>query len=605
MSRKIYFVLFAALLTLALAWGASVVSAQGPTVGSKSPAAFADVITVNTTADENGAGASCSLREAVKTANDNVDFGGCTRVSQPGSFEKIIVPAGTYTLTSELLITASILVDGAGSSTTIVKNGSPSQARIFHVQAGTVTIQDLTIRDGDPIAAGGGGLRSEPGTIVTLDNVTVTLNTADGDGGGILNRGTMTCNNCSVTNNITTINSNGGGGIFSDDNTLLTLNSSTVLTNTAGGISQARGGGIYSGVGATLVLSNTTVSANNANPPGALAAFALGGGIASEGVMTVTLSTISNNVSKVVQQHSGARGGGVECITVGADALIDRSLIIGNSAVLTNSLDFQPQGGGIDSFCDLTIRNSIISNNSTDSQGSGGGLRLAGPTLIVNSTINGNNVTSRASSGGLGGGILTEAQVMLVNTTVSENDAEGDGGGIYVLTSVTKLSNATIKENTSNTDNLNGGEGGGIYIFPLNAVVNISNTVIAGNLETGAGTHDDCDGTIFSVGYNLVQNTSGCVVTGPGTDQLGVSALLNALANNGGFNAGANGGTTVFTHAPQANSPLINAGNPAGCRDQLGALLTTDGRGFARPFGRCDIGAFEVPGKMFLPLIFR
>jgi hypothetical protein len=51
----------------------------------------------------------------------------------------------------------------------------------------------------------------------------------------------------------------------------------------------------------------------------------------------------------------------------------------------------------------------------------------------------------------------------------------------------------------------------------------------------------------------------------------------------------------MFTHALLPSSPAIDAGNPAGCKDQNGNLLTTDQRGIARPQGgRCDIGAFEL-----------
>ena len=41
-------------------------------------------------------------------------------------------------------------------------------------------------------------------------------------------------------------------------------------------------------------------------------------------------------------------------------------------------------------------------------------------------------------------------------------------------------------------------------------------------------------------------------------------------------------------------SPAIDAGNPSGCRDFAGELITTDQRGVARPQGAaCDIGAYE------------
>ena len=59
-----------------------------------------------------------------------------------------------------------------------------------------------------------------------------------------------------------------------------------------------------------------------------------------------------------------------------------------------------------------------------------------------------------------------------------------------------------------------------------------------------------------------------------------------------------NGGPTA-THALLPDSPAIDAGDPNGCRDALGALLTADQRGFARPVGSaCDIGAFEAVGPL-------
>ena len=61
--------------------------------------------------------------------------------------------------------------------------------------------------------------------------------------------------------------------------------------------------------------------------------------------------------------------------------------------------------------------------------------------------------------------------------------------------------------------------------------------------------------------------------------------LLGPLQNNGG---------PTQTHALLAGSPAIDASDPGGCRDSLGAPLLTDQRGFPRPVVGCDIGAFEV-----------
>ena len=44
-----------------------------------------------------------------------------------------------------------------------------------------------------------------------------------------------------------------------------------------------------------------------------------------------------------------------------------------------------------------------------------------------------------------------------------------------------------------------------------------------------------------------------------------------------------------------ATSLAINAGNPSGCIDYTGAVLTEDQRGSIRPNGAaCDIGAYEL-----------
>lgn len=70
------------------------------------------------------------------------------------------------------------------------------------------------------------------------------------------------------------------------------------------------------------------------------------------------------------------------------------------------------------------------------------------------------------------------------------------------------------------------------------------------------------------------------------------------------FPLGDNGGST-WTEAVLAVSPVVNAGNLAGCRDGADLLIQTDQRGFRR-WDRCDIGAFEFqPDLLFLPPVRR
>jgi len=73
---------------------------------------------------------------------------------------------------------------------------------------------------------------------------------------------------------------------------------------------------------------------------------------------------------------------------------------------------------------------------------------------------------------------------------------------------------------------------------------------------------------------------------------------LNAVgdkSNNQNANLGPlqiNGGPTE-THALLPGSDAIDMGDPTGCKDHDGIILTTDQRGFVRPISVCDIGAYE------------
>ena len=71
-----------------------------------------------------------------------------------------------------------------------------------------------------------------------------------------------------------------------------------------------------------------------------------------------------------------------------------------------------------------------------------------------------------------------------------------------------------------------------------------------------------------------------------------LAQILGPLQNNGG---------PTQTHALVDGSPALDAGDPGGCRNSQGSLLSTDQRGFARHVdsknngaARCDIGAFEA-----------
>ena len=209
---------------------------------------------------------------------------------------------------------------------------------------------------------------------------------------------------------------------------------------------------------------------------------------------------------------------------------------------------------------------------------------------LTNSTVSGNN------AGDGGGGIRNSGTLTLTNSTVSGNNAGGDGGGIYNFLGTANSFNSTITDNRSDAGLSGTGIGGGVHNDAA-ATFTFQNTILAGNFETQrvgnffVATTGECDGTIISSGNNLMEHydTSRCTVTG---NPLLADPKVGPLQNNGG---------PTQTHALLVGSPAIDGGNPSGCRDDLGALLTIDQRGFPRSVdgnndnvARCDIGAYEL-----------
>jgi CSLREA domain-containing protein len=275
------------------------------------PAQAAGTINVNTTLDEYGTGATCSLREAVRTANDGVNFGGCVLSgTQPFT---INLPAGTYNLTIpgtnedfnaigdlDLRVSGTSIV-GAGAANTTIQQ----------------TQSDRVIDFGPQIAPSFSG---------SLSNLTVT-------GGSV--GGTY-----------------GGGGIIYGDTTgagTLTLNGVTVDGNTA---TQGPGGGIASGACGKLTIINSTISNNTASSPapGGGASAGTGGGVdylsqCAGGQLTISNSTFSGNRAAWTNDAGGALHIGHVLSTLGT-ATIQRTHFVNNRAA-NGSLVATGLGGAI------------------------------------------------------------------------------------------------------------------------------------------------------------------------------------------------------------------------------------------------------------------
>jgi len=591
---------------------------------------FGATIQVTTANDEfNNGSAGCSLREAVQTANLDADFGGCTHT---GSFatgpnaDKILLPAANpgYPLArtggeednnerGDLDFRSNITLQGAGAGTTPIFVCADCPERVIDVISGSnVEINDVTLKFGK-VPGAGGGLFVDLDATVTATRVTIGLNTAVTNGGGVFNRGRLTFNNSAIGNNTTLRTANGGGGIFNGEGAELTLNDSRVLNNTtAGDDADGHGAGIHNFIGGTVVLNDTTVDGNTIAVKQTLGGSARGngGGIYNQGSLALHQSSVTNNIAS----GKSAEGGGIFCTASATLTLVERSVVSFNDVIENSGVGAESNnGGGIGIRCaNAVVRDSVISNNRTDI-GSGGGVFVGdgGSVRILNSTIAQN--FARTNGGGVAAtGVNDDAAIALVNTTVINNSADGNGGGgAFEGLAIAQLRSATVVTNNANANGFGDGFGGGLFSRVATGQVirmGLGNTVLAGNTEDGS-TNNDCDGLLSSFGYNLVQSTARCALTNAIGDIEGFSAGLAAATNNGGPTAGAANGVIagMLTRAPLGNSALIDAGNPNGCRDELDQLLPTDqierernqdgGSPLFAP--ACDIGAVEFTFRIF------
>lgn len=586
---------------------------------------------VNTAADSFDSGGTCSLREAVQATNNNADGRGCVGQGAYGA-DTIVLGSGTFVLNrvgtddsnvlGDLDVLDDLTIDGvAAGATNIAGDTSAADGdrdRVVHVVASgsVVTLRQLTLRDGRTSGSvAGGGLRTEVGTTTILDSVVVGLNSSGGSAGGILNRGTLVALDSAVTNNTVrdAPTDGGGGGIFNSGT--LTLTRVRVLDNHVLGSADGLvgGGGLRASGGTGTTIGDAAFEGNDVVATGG--ALATGGGLWVSGALDAEALTIRANLVSGPGVLSTLRGG-AGGLRTGSDVLIRRALIE------TNSVDLGgvARGGGwfaeCEASCDIVASELIVASNLVDAQaGSGGGIDLSGPVTlhatISGSTIEDNEVRESAVFDTAdGGGIFDgSARLALVNSTVSGNRAATDGGGIFSAGRDLDLANVTIVGNVANADGAGDGSGGGLSIAS-SVVATMANSVVAGNVASStSGT--DCSGIVRQARFVLMQTVAGCSFSEQVGLFTGTAPGLGALADNGGVPVGSTLASVAQRHAPTRlptqSSPLIDAGDPAGCRDPDNVVLALDQRRAVRPTDgpdpdtvpRCDIGAVEFSAAVF------
>ncbi|HKE48599.1 MAG TPA: Ig-like domain-containing protein [Rhodanobacteraceae bacterium] len=253
----------------------------------------------------------------------------------------------------------------------------------------------------------------------------------------------------------------------------------------------------------------------------------------------------------------------------------------------------------------------IIDSDIHDNSGLNGGgisvLTSAAPFEIRGTTFRNNFARNTAASTGAGaaggGAALLSSAAVIVDSTFADNRSNGDGGAVSIglLGSAAQarpqILSTTMSGNVADADGDTVGAGGGMMIARTSGIV-ANNDILFGNTKGAAAAADDCNGGTPAAasptltGYNVVGTftSAACAFSAGNNDQIGVDPLLGALADNGG---------ATLTMAPGNGSPAIDAGSPAGCKDSLGVLLSSDQRGSARIAGlRCDVGSVELASAL-------
>lgn len=385
-----------------------------------------------------------------------------------------------------------------------------------------------------------GGAIENRGELIINTSI-LAENTADNAGGAVLNMSNLEMDDVWVIAN--TAGTRGGGGVFNRGTASFTN------VDFQGNSSSTSSGGAIDNFGAdfpgAVTISDCTFDENQA---------AFGGAVHSiGGTVTITTSRFESN-STLGQFHGGALynsgyGGAVGLMTISS------STIENNSA--------QVAGGGIFNAGNMSIQNSTLSGNQAQDTGGGiynggtpdgdyGQLFMSGSTVIGNIAAQGAAMTN-----------TTEA--MVVNSTLSGNQGEWNGG--FQNDGTSTIISSTIAYNTSV-------HGAGIYA--VQGRIDIRNSIVAHNQYSNCSVNQ---GVINSDGANISDDGSCAGFS------LTVNPLIMPLANNGGL---------TLTHALLPGSPAIDAVDAGDCVAATGSPLLVDQRGVTRPVGsQCDIGAFE------------
>jgi predicted outer membrane repeat protein len=427
----------------------------------------------------------------------------------------------------------------AGIDTIIVPSGT------FQFSHGTIAVTDLMIIDGN-------------GPALTILNGLNTANLFEVNVGYTGDNTYVTFKDMKITNSQTAIHVI--GGMVNIENVTFEDNHKT----------SGDGGALnLEGLGPAKIYYSKFISNSATN----------GGAIAVNKTMNIT-GDITNRVEFTL--NSSTADGGAIYHTGGSVKMESVRFYNNNAGGNGGAMKIGYTGAG-GNF----IKDGVIIENTAGI--AGGGIHTADTVDIFQSSISRNSAVD-------GGGIYAADWFDIENTTIGENTATNNGGGIYANNMQLELSNVTITGNIADYDDSGDGDGGGIWWSGTSNYIRLRNSILAKNKDNSTGIHiyaPDCIGTIESKGYLLVGKKDGvCTVIGDATGLLYGTFASPLDPQLGAYDTFIGSPYFPVLHG----SPAVDAGDPAGCKDAAGVLISSDQHGENRIRGNyCDLGASESP----------
>ncbi len=362
--------------------------------------ASASTINVMTTADAVVANATCSLREAITSANMNNGGGsGCVSGQAGPSTDTIALDALTYSLTiggegEDANATGDLDPDTAGGPVTIQGVGAPQtvvdaqsvdRAFDFKNNGALAVLDGLRIANGETTGSSGGAIRTA--SLLNITDAEIRDSEVTGVGGGLsggavsVQAGSLSVARTEIVNNSVIHDpppANAGYSIFGggigytgvasnstivdsqiDNNHVVSLDSAMFLETFPAG------GGIGHQAAGTLTILNSTIARNDLTSP----LNAEGGGLAflhngNPANLRIDNSTFALNDSGIATSPI-AIGGGISAI--GGTTKVSHSSFADNAATAGRgdaiSFDDGAAAAPVPSF---EIRNSVIDEGGTE-----------------------------------------------------------------------------------------------------------------------------------------------------------------------------------------------------------------------------------------------